>query len=125
MRYRFLDGRLPSVLLVGVYALVVARTAWVSDDSYITFRTVDNLVNGYGLTWNVAERVQAYTNPLWMFVTAGAYFFTREIFFTSIVLSVVVSVITVVLVGFKLATSTATALIGIAVLTLSRAFVDY
>jgi arabinofuranosyltransferase len=55
-------------VLLALLALVVARTAWVGDDAYITFRTIDNALHGYGLRWNVAERVQAYTHPLWLFV---------------------------------------------------------
>ena len=48
------------------FALLVVRTAWLSDDAYITFRTVMNAIGGYGLRWNVADRVQTYTHPLWM-----------------------------------------------------------
>jgi len=36
-------------------ATVLVRTAWVSDDAYMTFRTVDNFVQGHGLRWNVAD----------------------------------------------------------------------
>ena len=48
-------------------------------------RTVDNFVNGYGLTWNVAERVQAYTHPLWMFLLFPIYFVLREPFYTFLI----------------------------------------
>jgi len=44
--------------------IVFFRTAWVCGDAYITFRTIDNLVHGYGLRWNVDERVQAFTHPV-------------------------------------------------------------
>ena len=54
----------PSLALL--FAAVVLRTAWVSDDAFITFRTVDNALHGDGLRWNPAERVQTYTHPLWM-----------------------------------------------------------
>lgn len=47
-------------------AVVLVRTAWVCDDAFITFRVVENLLHGHGLRWNVAERVQVYTHPLWM-----------------------------------------------------------
>jgi DNA-binding MarR family transcriptional regulator len=49
-----------------LFAAVVVRTAWVADDAFITFRTVHNALDGYGLRWNPAERVQTYTHPLWM-----------------------------------------------------------
>ena len=66
---------------------VFVQAAWVVDDAYITFRTVDNLLHGFGLTWNVGERVQAYTHPLWMLCTAAAVALTREYFYTSLALS--------------------------------------
>ncbi len=49
------------------------------DDAYITFRTVENFANGFGLTWNVTERVQAYTHPLWMLLTTALYMPTRSL----------------------------------------------
>jgi arabinofuranosyltransferase len=54
-----------AVLLLGILLL---RTAWVADDAYISFRTVHNFLEGHGLRWNVAERVQSYTHPLWLLV---------------------------------------------------------
>ena len=45
-----------------IFLVVLVRSAWVSEDAYITLRTVDNFVNGYGLRWNVSERVQTYTS---------------------------------------------------------------
>ena len=53
-------------VLLALNAAAVAWTAWVADDAFITFRTVDNALAGHGLVWNVGERVQTYTHPLWM-----------------------------------------------------------
>ena len=53
------------------FLLLLLRTAWLDDDAYITFRTVDNFLNGLGLRWNVVNRVQAFTHPLWMFAVAA------------------------------------------------------
>jgi arabinofuranosyltransferase len=57
-----------TLVWVGSTLLVyfVLKVSWLADDAYITLRTVDNLLNGFGLRWNVAERVQVYTHPLWM-----------------------------------------------------------
>jgi arabinofuranosyltransferase len=46
-------------------AIVVARTAWVCDDAYVTLRSVDQLLAGNGLVWNLGQRVQVFTHPLW------------------------------------------------------------
>jgi arabinofuranosyltransferase len=69
------------------FVVVFARNAWVIDDAYITFRTVDHFLHGRGLIWNPGERVQAYTHPLWMFATSAWVVFTGEYFYTTLALS--------------------------------------
>ncbi len=117
--------KLLTILFLLCFGLVVTRNAWLSDDAYITFRTVDNLINGYGLTWNVVERVQAYTHPLWMLLLSAEYFFTREAFFSSQLLSITVSLLAVFVLATRIANSSTAALLGVTILTLSKAFVDY
>ena len=58
------------IIALGAFALVILQNAWLCDDAFITYRTADNLINGHGLTWNAGERVQTYTNPLWLFTIA-------------------------------------------------------
>ncbi len=77
--------------LAALFLLVLVRTAWVCDDAFITFRTVDNWLNGYGLRWNVAERVQSFTHPLWMLLYAVPYAVSGDPYLTSIWLSIAVS----------------------------------
>jgi arabinofuranosyltransferase len=112
-------------LLVGVFLLVVARTAWVSDDAFITFRTIDNFLNGYGLRWNVAERVQSYTHPLWLILLTPVVALSGNPFLSALGLSVVLTIGTVAMVltaGRGQPWFTAFALPA---MTLSRSFVDY
>ena len=97
----------------------------MSDDSYITLRAVDNLIHGYGPTWNVVERVQSFTHPLWMLVLSVAYFFTREAYFTTIVISVVVSLVVMWLLVTRIASSLVAGLVAATALIASKAFVDY
>jgi len=120
-----LQTSLPIILMLFLFLIIILRRAWLSDDAYITFRTVDNLVNGYRLTWNTAERVQAYTHPLWMFLVSFFYAFTGEIFITVVVISVVISLAAVALYSGKLARSTNAAVVGVLILGLSNAYVDY
>jgi len=120
-----LDGRTLLVVLVVLFVLILIRTAWVCDDAYITFRTVDNFAHGYGLRYNVDERVQSFTNPLWLFLMTFAYLFSGEFYFTAIVVGVVVSVAAILLLVFGIARSTGAALLAVVVLCLSKAFTDY
>src|SRR2546425_11534845 len=77
--------------VLGVFVLVLIRSAWICDDAYINFRTIDNFLHGYGLRWNVAERVQTFTDPLWLFLVAAAVGLTREFYFTTIGVSLAAS----------------------------------
>jgi len=113
-----------AVLLV-VFFVIVLRRAWISDDAYITFSTVDNFINAYGLTWNPGERVQAYTHPLWMLLVSFFSIFTREIYFTVTILSLLLSFSAVTLIPVKLAKSFFGSVLAIIGLLFSNAFVDY
>jgi arabinofuranosyltransferase len=113
------------ISLLLLFILVIVLRAWMSDDAYITLRTVDNFINGYGLTWNISERVQPYTHPLWMFLLSFLYFFTREAYYTTIILSIVISFAAVVLYTYKIVRIRSIAILGILILILSRAFTDY
>ena len=62
---------------------------WVSDDSFITLRVIDNFVNGFGLRWNTDERVQVYTHPLWMWLELAVYGITRQPFISILLPSIV------------------------------------
>lgn len=111
-----------------VFGYTLYNTAWISDDAYISFRTVDNVVHGYGLTWNVSERVQAFTNPLWVLLNAVPYAFLKEpwhIYFSALSVSVVVSLLALCLLSAGVARDWAAAFFGVTALTFSRAFVDY
>ena len=57
---------LPAALL-GVLAW---RHRWVADDGFIDLHIADNLISGLGPVFNAGERVEAYTSPLWIALTA-------------------------------------------------------
>ena len=111
--------------LFALFGVVLVRTAWLSDDAYITLRTVDNFVNGYGLRWNVVERVQTYTHPLWMFLLAVPYAVTREPFFTMVLPQMAIALVTVWMLAFRIAADRLTACLALLLLVFSKAFVEY
>lgn len=41
---------------------------FIQDDAYITLRYVQNFINGNGLVFNLGERVEGYTNFLWVMI---------------------------------------------------------
>jgi arabinofuranosyltransferase len=113
------------VFSLAFFLFIITKDAWLCDDAYITFRVVDNFIHGYGLTWNTDERVQTYTHPLWMLLLSLVYFFTHEIYYSSLVLSITVSFIAVGIFSLYLARSPLLATLGITVLAASKSFVDF
>ncbi len=113
------------ILLLSLFLLIVFISAWLCDDAYITFRTIDNFINGYGLTWNISERVQAYTHPLWMFLLSAFYFFTNEIYYTSIIISIIISCLSVFLLLNKLSNSLLNSILVGLILIFSKSFIDF
>jgi hypothetical protein len=49
---------------------ILAVLEFIKDDAYISFRYAHNLVTGHGLVFNHGERVEGFTNFLWVFVVA-------------------------------------------------------
>jgi tetratricopeptide (TPR) repeat protein len=64
----------PWVLLLGSITAFAGRSyslRFVQDDSYITYRYARNVVRGLGPVYNPGERVEGYTNFLWMIMLAS------------------------------------------------------
>ncbi len=128
------DYRFFLALLLLVYAFLIIRNAWVSDDIFITFRTIENFLSGYGLTYNPYVRVQSFTHPLWMFVLSAVYLlfnqahltFGSGLFFPTIFLSVLISTATVFFALTKIVKRDPVPMLLFFVpVILSRAFIDY
>ena len=110
--------------LLAVFTYVFLANAWIGDDAYITFRVVDNFVNGYGLTFNPGERVQAYTHPLWMLLLSAAYMATSNLFYTTLAVSYAFCVL-MLTVAFRALKSVWRSALFFGVLLSSKAFIDY
>lgn len=44
---------------------------WVTEDAYITFKSVDNFWNGYGPNFNRGLRVESFSHPLWLVILSA------------------------------------------------------
>lgn len=65
-------GWIAGGLIGAVYIVNVAQYAFHVDDAFISFRYALNLVEGHGLVWNPGERVEGYTNFLWVLLMAAS-----------------------------------------------------
>jgi arabinofuranosyltransferase len=113
-----------AALLLLVFLAVLIRTAWISDDGLISLRTVLNVTHGNGLTFNVGERVQTFTHPLWLALLTAGYLVIGNVYYATFALSIAVSVWVFWLVVSR-AASRPQAWLAAAALLSSRAFIDY
>jgi hypothetical protein len=58
-------------VVTGLFAHHVAHYYFLGDDCFISFRYALNLTEGHGLVFNRGERVEGYTNFLWVLLMAG------------------------------------------------------
>ena len=56
------------IVLVGAWVY-----RWVDEDAFINFRIIDNLLAGHGLVFNLGERVEVDSDPLWLFTLTGLH----------------------------------------------------
>jgi arabinofuranosyltransferase len=111
-------------LLCALVGWAFVRTAAVTEDAFITFRVIDNALNGYGLVWNVGERVQPYTHPLWALLLWAASAVNGDIFQTALVLSLLLTLACVALI-VRYSQGAWTALWATLALLFSEAFIEY
>lgn len=57
-------------IALAIFVANVVLLDVVEDDAYISFRYLDNWLAGYGLVFNTGERVEGYTNLLWILLMA-------------------------------------------------------
>ncbi len=54
-----------------IFSYNVHKHYFLGDDAFISFRYASNLVKGCGPVWNCGERVEGYTNFLWVILMAA------------------------------------------------------
>jgi len=78
-------------LFVAMLILLLAGHAYfeyTTDDSYISFRYARNLAEGNGLVWNPGERLESYSNFLWVVLLSLAHTIGLNIVFTAKILGI-------------------------------------
>ena len=55
-------------LAVALVPYQIATFNHIGEDCFISFRYVENFVEGKGLVYNLGERVEGYSNFLWVMV---------------------------------------------------------
>ena len=60
-------------LVVALAIAHIVRLAFVCDDAFISFRYAGHFASGHGIVFNLGERVEGYTNFLWVVVCAALY----------------------------------------------------
>jgi arabinofuranosyltransferase len=106
------------------FGILLLRTAWLSDAAYLTLRTVEHAATGFGLRWNVADRVQVYDHPLWLAVLAGGRLLSGETYFTTLAISIAASLIALWIL-LRHATADLTAVVVVAAAALSPLFLAF
>ena len=64
---------LPFLLWLAPLGGIAAFTSGLTDDAFISFRYVRNLLEGHGLVFNPGERVEGYTSLLWVLELAALW----------------------------------------------------
>jgi len=105
--------------------LELIRTAWISDDAAITLRSVLNFLHGFGATFNIDERVQAYTHPLWFLLVSALTVVTRNVFASTFILSIALSIATLWLLVTRIKWQFWPGVLAASVLLVSKAYVDF
>lgn len=114
-----------SFFFITIFIVELIRTAWISDDAGFTIRTVSNLINGDGAVFNIGERVQAYTHPLWFLLLSIFSYVNHDVIYVVFILSILCSVLSLWFFICKISTSQFGYLLATSSLIFSKAFLDY
>lgn len=104
-RPRHVSPVLRWLLFIGVAVFGVTwawRLLWLADDAFFAFRYAENFARGNGLVFNLGERVEGYTDFLWVVLLGALAWAGVDIPWASVVLSLS-AVVGVLLLATRLA----------------------
>ncbi len=114
------------VALAFIALILFTRRTWAGEDAFIFFRYIDNLVNGRGLVFNIGERVEGFTSPLWIFFLSSISLFTslglRQI---AIIAGLFLSTLSILIILFFDSSKKLFFPIGVILLITNSAFRDF
>lgn len=94
----------PSILITLMAIGVYVQHAWsyrtlflgnACDDAYISFRYLENLATGNGLVYNAGEKVEGFSNLLWILLLYPFRLAGADIVFTAQILGIVLGAATI------------------------------
>jgi len=96
------DQQILKLLVLGSFLIIVIFSSWMCDDAYHGFVMAKHLIEGNGFVYNIGERVNAATNPLFILVVAGMDALSGSMYASATIVSILFSVLAVVflLTGF-------------------------
>jgi arabinofuranosyltransferase len=112
------------MFLFFIYIYELIKTAWIADDAAITLRTVLHFINGYGPNFNIDERVQGYTHPLWFLMISILSFISNNVFSSTFLLSISLSIIVMISLLF-FNKNYKSIILGVIVLILSKSYIEF
>lgn len=127
MRSQEAPGLSPWVYLslLTLACFIFLKTAWIGDDAAISLRYVLNAIHGFGLRFNVDERVQAFTHPLWVFLLIGLRFIIPNVFYVTFFLSISLSLLNLFLLLHYFSKNRWQQFLAVLVLLCSKSYLDF
>jgi hypothetical protein len=99
------DPLAPIVVFVGLAILLLAHAhqfaSFLSDDALISLRYARRLVAGHGLTWTTGERVEGYTDLLWVLLAAAGTWLGFDTIATALTLDKLGALLALALLGLS------------------------
>lgn len=115
------------VALIAGFALflwVLLKNAWVTEDAYILFRSLEQLFAGNGPVWNPHQRVQVFTSPLWFWLLSLPRVVSSDVFLNAILISVILCLSTLFVIK-KILNDNIKFIFVVLLLSCSNGFFDY
>lgn len=116
-------------LLISLLTVLLIHEVYydhLADDAFISFRYIWNFASGYGLVYNIGERVEGYTNFLWVLLLSPAVLAGLDVVFVARFAGALLSLLVVIAVyafsNFTAKMGTFTSLIAATLLICNAAY---